>query len=456
MSATRLPELRRALVAAAAELEAAEGTAGAPAAPPVAPRPRVRRPRGRGRRLPAARVVVLALLALLALAALGAAATGLLGSGSDVRPRSGKPPRPKVGFGVPVGAVAAPLRVADPSGDRLDWGLRTFHTTRGFACLQIGRMQGDQFGVVGRDGAFDDDGLFHALGPQVLDQAACIPRDERGHGFLAIRNAELPGSALSGSCLPPSMVRAFGGRVPPSMTPCREAAVRTVDYGLLGPHARTITYKSPSGAPRTIPVARGTGAYLIVSPPQATVRMSGPSGHGGRMTGGDEYLLSQTPESRTILSVAYDDGTVCRVRHQIGSAGGCPAKGFVALVVRQPTRAEVATPVRARIERNAEGSFTLHVAFRARVAARQARAAYWVEIRPPGGRCHWGIQGHAVDRDVAAGQRVGAAIKLDRRICRGTYRIELGYRIAQRRSVFGAGLHYPGTPVGTATARLVK
>jgi hypothetical protein len=402
------------------------------------------------------RVVVLALLALLALAALGAAATGLLGSGSDVQPRSGKPPRPKTGFGVPAGAVAAPLRVADPSGDRLDWGLRTFHTTRGFACLQVGRMQGGQFGVVGRDGALGDDGLFHALGPQVLDQANCVALDERGHGFLAIRNAELPGSALAGSCLPPSMVRAFQGRVPPSMTPCRKVAVRTVDYGLLGPHARTITYRSSSGPTRTIPVARGSGAYLIVSPPQEPRTTSGPSGRGGTMRAEDSYVISQTPSSRTLVTVAYDDGSVCRVRHVPGSAGGCPAKGFVALKVRRPTPAEVATPVTARIARNDEGSFTLHVAFRARVAAQKARASYWVEIHPPGGRCHAGTQGHAVERDVAAGQRVGAAIKLDRRMCRGTYRIALGYRVASRRAVFGTGLHYPGTPVGATTARLVK
>lgn len=169
----------------------------------------------------------------------------------------------------------------------------------------------------------------------------------------------------------------------------------------------------------------------------------------------DIYLLAQTPQARGIETITYDDGTVCHVRHVAGSQGGCPAKGFVPLRVRQPSRAEVAAPVTARIARNAEGSFTLHIAFRARVAARQARAAYWVEIRPPAG-CAFGVQGHAIERDVGAGRRVGAAIKLDRRTCAGSYEINVGYRIAQRRSVFGIGLHYPGTPVGSATAELVK
>jgi hypothetical protein len=428
VTATRLPQLQRALVAAAEELERPEGVA-------IAPRPRPRR------RAPAGRVLVIALLALLAAAAIGAAATGLLRSGSDVRPRSGKPPRPTTAYGVATGTVAAPLRVADPSGGPLAWGLRTFATTRGYGCVQLGRLQGDRLGVVGRDGAFGDDGRFHALGPQVLDRGSCVPLDEHGNAFLAVHAADVPGSAVPGLC--------GGGSRQPA---CGAAGHRSVDYGLLGPHAKSITYRTASGAARALAVTPGTGAYLIVGPPQEAKPISGPSGRGGRMTSDDSYLLAQTPASQTSLTVTYDDGTVCHVRHQLGSAGGCPAKGYVPLRVRRPTPAEVATTVSARITRDARGRGVLHVAFRARVAAHGARAAYVVEVHPQGGGCRTGVTGHPLERDVAAGQRVGAAIELGGPPCANGYRVALDYRIASRRPIWGEGLHDPGTPVGSAMA----
>jgi hypothetical protein len=198
--------------------------------------------------------------------------------GPNVRPRSRRP-RPKTAYGVATGPVAPALRVADASGDLLAWGLRTFRTTRGYACVQLGRMQGDRLGIVGRDGAFGDDGCFHALGPQVLDRGDCVPRDARGRAVL-------------------------------------------------------------------------------------------------------------------------------------------------------------------------------HVAFRARVAAMGARAAYNVQVFPHGGGgCQADITGHPLERDVAAGQHVGAAITLDGPSCAGGYRIELDYRIASRPPIWGEGLHYPGTPVGSASAQ---
>lgn len=437
---TRLPDLQRELVAAAARLDG-EVTVEA-----------ARRPRRARRRRPAARVLVLALLAALALAAIGAAATGLLGSGPDVQPRSGKAPTPKTGFGVPVAPVAAPLRAADPLGDGLDWGLRAFTTTRGFACLQVGRLQGDRFGLIGRDGAFGDDDRFHALPPEVLDRGACVPLDVHGHGFLAVRDAGFPTSAVPGSCPGPMWQ---GKTMVTTADTCKRSAVRTVDYGLLGPEARSITYSLPRGGTRTVPVTPPMGAYLVVSPPQKVVTLTGASGHGGRMTMPDNYLLSQTPESRTLVSVTYADGTTCRVRHTISPHGGCPAKGFAPVAARAPSRRAVAAPVTARIARNAQGSFTLHVAFRAGVAASVTRGAYWVTIRPPTG-CSSGVQGHAIDRDVSAGTRVGAAIKLDRRSCRGFYAIDVEFRIPRRFSRLGQGLRYPGTPVGSTSAELVK
>lgn len=435
---TRLPDLQRELVRAAERLEG-----DAPA----------RTRRSSAHRRVSARVLVLALLALLALAAIGAAATGLLGSGEDVPPRSGKAPTPKTGFGVPTGAVADPIVVEDPDGGALQWGLRTFTTTRGYACVQVGRVQDGQLGLVGRDGAFEDDGLFHPLGPQVLERLDCVAADARGHGFLAIHDAELPAGGMR-SCLGPSWLKAGRGRLPRGGRACSTRGMRSVDYGLLGPRAKSITYTLPSGERRTAPVAPGTGAFLIVTAREPL----GPSPMPGAMPEG-VFEVARTPTAARIVSVAYDDGTTCAVRHvPYARGGGCPAKGYVPVKVRRPTRAEVATPMTARIERNDEGSFTLHVAFRARVAAERAGAAYAVMIRPiRSARCHRGsVVGHTLERDVAAGQRVGAAMKMDRTSCAGRYRIELSYRVANGGGIGGLGYAYPGVPVATARAELVK
>jgi hypothetical protein len=434
---TRLPELQRELVAAAARQEAEAPAQGR----------RLRRRRHR----PTARVLVLTVLALLALAAIGAAATGLLGAGEDVQPRSGKAPTPKTGFGVPTGAVADPIVVEDPDGGALKWGLRTFATTRGYACVQLGRVQDGKLGLVGRDGAFEDDGLFHALGPQVLDGPSCVPVDARGHGFLAIHDAELSASGAR-ECLPPSMVHAFGNRVPKGGRACSTKGMRSVDYGLLGPRAKSITYTLPSGVERTASVAPGSGAFLIVT---ARERLA-PTQRLGEVPSG-AYLIARTPAAMRIKTITYDDGTTCAVKPTMTRAGGCPAKGRVAMAVKLPSRAAVRTPMTARIERNDAGSFTLHVAFRARVAAEKARAAYVVMIRPERrAGCHQGPMSHTLERDVAAGQRVGAAMKMSRISCRGRYRIDLEYRVVRESPTIGTGLAYPGVLVGSARAELVK
>lgn len=442
---TRLPDLRDELVAAAKRLDDERR--------PAAPAGRQARRRRSGlRRRASAKVLVLALLGLLALAAIGVAATGVLRSGAAVEPRSGKPPTPKTGFGVPTGTVAPPIVVDDPGGGSLQWGLRTFTTTRGYACVQIGRVQDGKLGLVGTDHAFDDDGLFHALGPQVLDRAGCVAADARGHGFLAVHNAEMPASGLP-SCLPPSWVRASGGRALEGARPCATRGMRTVDYGLLGPRARSITYTLPSGGRRTVPVAPGTGAFLIVTARERLPATTMP----GQIPDG-AYELDRAPTARRIVAVSYDDGTTCVVAHGPDRrTGGCPLKGQVPVKVRLPRPSEVATPVSARIERNDEGSFTLHVAFRARVAAEKARAAYVVVIRPVRGpRCRrTGIVSHTLERDVAAGQRVGAAMKMDRGSCSGRYRVDLDYRVAGTAPI-GMGYAYPGTPVGSAGAELVR
>ena len=59
------------------------------------------------------------------------------------------------------------LQAPDPQGG-LPWGMRVVRTTRGETCVQIARLDGDQLGQLGIDGAFHDDGRFHPLAPDVL------------------------------------------------------------------------------------------------------------------------------------------------------------------------------------------------------------------------------------------------------------------------------------------------
>ncbi len=200
--------------------------------------------------------------------AVALAATGLL-SGSPVKPEV--PPNAAAGNGLPVAGASAhiALLAADPDGG-LPWGMRIEHTTRGQLCLQVGRVDGAQLGELGLDSAFGDDGRFHALPATVLppgyggsaDQVECIPdgqtvifedlnADRSGVRLLPAESSgpppKHPGEALHPTGVPPV------------------GDLRALAYGVLGPHAVSVTYKTPTGM-RTIPVSRPDGGFLIVEP----------------------------------------------------------------------------------------------------------------------------------------------------------------------------------------------
>jgi hypothetical protein len=189
--------------------------------------------------------------------AVALAATGIL-SGAPVKPE----PRPSAssGNGVPVpgagfGAVAA---VADPAGG-LPWGARVLHTTRGQVCIQVGRLSGGQLGELGEDSAFKNDGRFHALPADALPpgyggssaEVECISSGQTV--IVEDANADRAGARL----LPEEFEMPGRRRVPPV------SHRRALAYGLLGPHAVSVTYRTPGG-PRTIPVHGRDGAFLIV------------------------------------------------------------------------------------------------------------------------------------------------------------------------------------------------
>src|SRR5579871_5870534 len=120
------------------------------------------------------RSLLLAAFALLGTCAIAFAATGVILTGAPVRPQELQNPNAGIGTGAPGGASGILATAPDPEGG-LPWGMRIVHTTRGEACLQIGRLESGQLGVLGIDGAFANDGRFHPIPVNAL------PRDVYNH-----------------------------------------------------------------------------------------------------------------------------------------------------------------------------------------------------------------------------------------------------------------------------------
>jgi len=216
------------------------------------------------------RLHVLSVAAALVLGggAVALAATGVL-SGSAVKPEV--PLNAAAGNGLPVAGASAHLALlaADPGGG-LPWGMRIEHTTRGQLCLQVGRVNGAQLGELGLDSAFGEDGRFHALPATVLppgyggsaDQVECVP-DGQTVIFEDLKADRSGVRLLPGESSGPPPKHPGEPLHPIGVPPVGD--LRALAYGVLGPHAVSVTYKTPAGM-RTIPVSRPDGGFLIVEP----------------------------------------------------------------------------------------------------------------------------------------------------------------------------------------------
>jgi hypothetical protein len=234
------------------------------------------------------------------------------------------------------------VRAADPNGGP-PWGIRLVKTTRGETCIQVGRVVDGQIGQLGIDGAWHDDHEFHEIKPN--DQLAdiCGATDGAGHGFVdqavygAPASVDIPLDNSSGApnaCIdpyrslqvPPFLRR--GGKLTPfekrvrrqlererrADGDCPLDAMRMIFVGLLGPDAKSVTYKTPSGQTRTQTTLAGTGAYLIVFRETATDCLdfakspfTSGDGCGAGNTGSNPYL--QAPSA--ITKVTYANGKSC-------------------------------------------------------------------------------------------------------------------------------------------------
>ena len=382
-------------------VDAAEALFGAPAAVPG-------RVIGRSRRVP---LVATIALAALVLAAAALAATQIIGFGAPVTPshaRGGRE-RPSVssGVGVPVAgarggpASAQPLAISVPDpGGGPPWGMRIVRTTRGLLCMQIGRLLDGRLGVLGQDGEFDDDGRFHELPATVIEPGPCIPPT----AWTILSDAGVPAAGAlqspTASCLAPWL----RSRLPGAKL-CPAGDERLIGFGLLGPHAVSVSYVAERRL-HTVATAGSLGAYLIVLRVPSELARNAPA------LGGKTGLLGGFPigagRGEVVSRMLFRfGGRLCQTGfdRQVGGPPQCTTSmaRTRALVPALARGLHTAVALRAR---RASAGYDLQVTFAAPAAVTNASVAYGIQVtRPSGAACgRGGVWGQSIERDVSRGQ----------------------------------------------------
>jgi hypothetical protein len=352
---------------------------------------------GRRRRL----LPLVIALALLAFAAAALAATGVFKTGAPVRTGVGDLTHPGSDFGgVRPGHVSGILAQSpDPAGGP-PWGIRVIGTTRGVACLQVGRVVNGRLSVLGQDGLFHDDGLFHPLPTAVTTPSdGCFAPDAAGNLFTAVEDANVPASGLSlrFSAPPAETIAPPGGcsngdlHTPQKLPPCPVGDERALYYGMLGPQATGIAYTA-SGERRTVATGKG-GAYLIVLT-------------ASKLLDGGGSSLIPLPGAQPIRQITYHNGAACDI--PVEAAGkACPLVGYQPARLPRPDHVAATLHVTHPIgpPPGAAGGPRLHglaVEFTARVAITSAQTGYVLVLQ----RCGGGSFGVGTRTNIAAGERV--------------------------------------------------
>jgi hypothetical protein len=348
------------------------------------------------------RLALIAVCVLLASTTIALAASGVILSGSPVKPEG--PLNPGVGEGIPKPGSARllELRVADPDGGP-PWGMRVVATTRGLICLQVGRVENGELGELGIEGAFHNDGRFHPLPADVLPQDATS-------GIAANESCHLAGQEFAGEL--GGIDRSAAGSEQVRTQPRRD--LREISYGQLGQQAVSVTYHVEGGQ-RTSPVAPGIGAYLIVQRMPATGQV-GVSGGGGGVDG-----RRPNPAGAAISFSYRINGKICQDTLAEHVSNRCPAQPIptAALAPLIPKRSlhrrlYIQLHFRHRLVTSGELQFT------APFAVTSAKQDYLIAI--PIGACHGSaISEASLDRNVAAGSIV-------RRHLEGLYDSSCGQR----------------------------
>jgi hypothetical protein len=379
-----------------------------------------RHPRTRLRAWFARRLNAGAVAAVLLLSggAVALAATGVL-DGSPVKPETQV--SAISGNGIPTSPTATHLvlAAADPDGG-LSWGMRVFHTTRGQLCMQVGRVQSGQLGVLGLDSAFDSDGRFHALPTDALPpgyggSSANVECVEAGQTLIfEDANADRSGERLlPEEFRPPPHGRR--GELPPARD------LRTLAYGVLGPHAVSVTYRTSTGL-RTVRVTGADGAFLIVEP-AGLIDSSSPIG--GSVSGEastasvDVTLAGGTRVPAIVTAVTFKFGTrICSQGAGAPVRSRCPTRRAVSPRRWFQPKRSLHLPVRLILlpqSRSAcSAAYLLDPCYRGKVeftvpyAVTSAASDYGIQTIA---RCKTGGRpesGQALERDVRRDEHVSA------------------------------------------------
>jgi hypothetical protein len=377
-------------VARVAALERALGTDASPApAPASAPaRPTRRRP---------AWWPLVAIIAPLVLAAAALAASGLL-SGTPYDPPWAHQ-KPQVDLGVPVagGAHLLSLRVPDPAGGP-PWGLRVVRTTRGYECVELGRVVGGQLAVLGQDGWFGDDHRFHPVPPSVYDSEACGIVGSAGYALAGSWDTTFAsGISVVGGCQYPAPKWALAPKLP--VCPARD--LRFVAYGVVGPGARAIEY-TDGGRRETLRTAGREGAYLVVQRESRVLGVNGSSGGGPGLAGGGGP--GSFPGA---IAVDYRDGHRCPSADP--GPDTCVLKAFTTAGAHIHVKL---VPMRLSLYRGrpqVPGTYDAIVRFRAPVAVSSGVLDYNFSATNPGIKVS---DRFSLDRDVRRGQEVRWSVNI--------------------------------------------
>jgi hypothetical protein len=332
----------------------------------------------------------------------------------------------------PTGVIASTVQLAavvpDPLGSGPAWGLKTYRVQGDMTCFQVGREQAGQIGAVGAYGSFGNDGRFHPFTLSDVGFGTCVQNDAHEHAFDNVAYANAPASASGEPC------RTFAGGLPPHVAAqlrarlsaqthaadCKPRNQRLVAFGLLGPAATSVTYRTAHGT-ATTPTHGPDGAYLIVEPVDPAICGSQCEYSGGGA--GNEMPHVQPMRARYY----------------------CVQKGiYRPNVLRIPCDGRVPNGY-ARLTGGAS-QLMAYVSWIAREPVTNVNdSTYSIQVTNPR-RCGGGAQGNSTQSLIRAGTRITRDIEVSSR-CAGTYQGTVLYQPSLGPAgQAGIGLPQPGIP----------
>jgi hypothetical protein len=390
----------------------------------------------------------------------------------------------------PTGVIASSVRLAavvpDPEGSGPAWGIKTYRVNGDMTCFQVGREQSGRIGAVGAYGSFGNDGRFHPFTFSDVGFGTCVPNDAHQHAFDNVAYANAPASASGEPCptfrggLPPQLPERVKTRLAAQRhaADCEPRNQRLVAFGLLGPDATSVTYRTGHGT-ATTRTHGSDGAYLVVEPVDPAI-----CGTQCGYASGSGATAMRLPIG-LIGKIAYRNAATCygpqltRNLLTLRQFNNCRDVGYVSPYHPNLTGADVASPVRVqpmparyycihkgiyqpnvlRIPcdgRVPEGYFRLtdqgpqlmvYISWIARQPVTNVNdSTYSIQITNPRRCGGGGGQGNSTQSLIRAGTRITRDVEVSGG-CAGTYQGTVVYepRLGPAGQA-GTGLPKPGTP----------